>query len=227
MIGPLYGLEFPMNLELSADELLTTTRAVRKRLDLNRPVERSLLLECTDIAFQAPTGSNAQGWHFLFVEDPEKKRQLADLYGQGFDPYVNSPPREYAPGDIRAQRAEFVRGSAMHLREVFHEVPVLLIPLMLGRPEEADSFGQASMWGSIIPAVWSFMLAARERGIGSAWTTLHLPFEREAAELLGIDYNLWTQVGLFPVAHTIGTDFQRAPRLDTAGLVSFDTFGSQ
>ena len=201
-----------MYLELSADEVLTTTRAVRKRLDLNRPIERSVLLECTDIAFQAPTGSNAQGWHFLFVEDPDKKRQLADLYGQGFDPYVNGPAREYA---------------AMHLREGFHEVPVLLIPLMLGRPEGADSFGQASMWGSIIPAVWSFMLAARERGLGSAWTTLHLPFEREAAELLGIDHTLWTQVGLFPVAHTIGTDFQRAPRLDTAGLVSFDTFGSQ
>ena len=96
-----------MYLELSADELLTTTRAVRKRLDLNRPVERSVLLECADIAFQSPTGSNAQGWHFLFVEDSEKKRQLADLYGQGFDPYVNGPPREYAPGDIRAERAEF------------------------------------------------------------------------------------------------------------------------
>ena len=215
-----------MYLELSADELLTTTRAVRKRLDLKRRVERSLLLECADIAFQAPTGSNTQGWHFLFVEDPDKKRQLADLYGQGFDPYVDGPSREYAPGDIRAQRAEFVRGSAMHLREVFHEVPVLLIPLMLGRPEEADSFVQASMWGSIIPAVWSFMLAARERGLGSAWTTLHLTFEREAAELLGIDYSQWTQVGLFPVAHTIGTDFKKAPRLNTADLVSFDTFGS-
>jgi len=160
------------------------------------------------------------------VEDSDKKRQLAELYGQGFDPYVNGPPREYAPGDIRAQRAEFVRGSAMHLREVFHEVPVLLIPLMLGRPEEADSFGQASMWGSIIPAVWSFMLAARERGLGSAWTTLHLPFEREAAQILGIDYSEWTQVGLFPVAYTMGTDFKKAPRLDTADLVSFDTFGS-
>ena len=178
-----------MYLELSADELLTTTRAVRKRLDLNRPVERSLLLECTDIAFQAPTGSNAQGWHFIFVEDPDKKRELAGLYGQGFDPYVNGPAREYAPGDIRAERAEFVRGSAMHLREIFHEVPTLLVPLMLGRPEGVDAFGQASMWGSIIPAVWSFMLAARERGLGSAWTTLHLPFEREAAEVLGVDYN--------------------------------------
>ena len=113
----------------------------------------------------------------------------------------------------------------MCIRDRFHEVPVLLIPLMLGRPEEADSFGQASMWGSIIPAVWSFMLAARERGLGSAWTTLHLPFEREAAQILGIDYSEWTQVGLFPVAYTMGTDFKKAPRLDTADLVSFDTFG--
>ena len=215
-----------MNLELSADELLTTTRAVRKRLDLNRPVDKETLLECADIAFQAPTGSNVQGWHFLFVEDPEKKRQLADLYGQGYDPYVNAPPREYPPGDIRAERAQFVRGSSKHLRDVFHEVPVLLVPLMQGRIEGEDCFGQASKWGSIIPAVWSFMLAARERGLGSAWTTLHLPFEKEAAEVLGIDYSSWTQVGLFPIAHTIGTDFKKAPRLDTRGLVSFDTFGN-
>ena len=96
---------------------------------------------------------------------------------------------------------------------------------MLGRAEGADAFGQASMWGSIIPAVWSFMLMARERGLGSAWTTLHLPFEK-AAEVLGIDYAEWTQVGLFPVAYTIGTDFKKAPRLDTADLVSFDTFGA-
>ena len=118
-----------------------------------------------------------------------------------------------------------MRGSAVHLREIFHEVPVLLVPLMAGRPEGVDAFGQASMWGSVIPAVWSFMLAARERGLGTAWTTLHLPFEQEAAELLGIDHSAWTQVGLFPVAYTIGTDFKRAPRLDTASLVSFDSMG--
>ena len=123
--------ESRMYLELSADELLTTTRAVRKRLDLNRPVDRSLLIECTDIAFQSPTGSNAQGWHFLFVEDPEKKRQLANLYGQGFDPYVNGPPREYAPGDIRAERAEFVRGSAKHLREAVSYTHLTLPTILL------------------------------------------------------------------------------------------------
>ena len=177
-----------MYLELSADELLTTTRAVRKRLDLNRPVERSLLLECTDIAFQAPTGSNAQGWHFIFVEDPDKKRELAGLYGQGFDPYVNGPAREYAPGDIRAERAEFVRGSAMHLREIFHEVPTLLVPLMLGRPEGVDAFGQASMWGSIIPAVWSFMLAARERGEDLHAEQLHLEQLAEPRDRVAVSY---------------------------------------
>lgn len=216
-----------MNLNLSADEVLSTTRAVRKRLDLNRPVEREVLMECAELAFQAPTGSNRQGWHLLFVEDRDKKQALADLYGQGFDPYVNQPGVEYAPGDTRGERQEFVRGSAVHLREVFHEVPTLLVPLMAGRPEGVDAFGQASMWGSVIPAVWSFMLAARERGLGTAWTTLHLPFEREAAEVLGIDYDQWTQVGLFPVAYTIGTDFKKAPRLDTEQLVSFDTFGSR
>ncbi len=212
-----------MHLNLSADELLSTTRAVRKRLDLNRPVEREVLMECAELAFQAPTGSNRQGWHFVFVEDPAKKRGLAELYARGFDPYADGPQAEYPPGDPRGERQQYVRGSATHLREVFHEVPVLLVPLMAGRPEGVDAFGQASMWGSIIPAVWSFMLAARERGIGTAWTTLHLPYEREAAELLGIDADQWTQVGLFPVAYTIGTDFKPASRLPTDQLVSFDT----
>ena len=216
-----------MHLDLSADEVLTTTRAVRKRLDLSRPVEREVLMECAEIAFQAPTGSNRQGWHLLFVEDREKKAALAKCYADGFDPYVNQPGVEYPPGDTRGERQAFVRRSAVHLREVFHEVPVMLVPLMAGRPEGVDAFGQASMWGSVIPAVWSFMLAARERGLGTAWTTLHLPYEERAAEVLGIDPTQWTQVGLFPVAYTIGTDFKKAPRRDTEQLVSFDTFGER
>lgn len=210
-----------MQLELTADEVLTTTRAVRKRLDLSRPVPRDVLIECTDIAFQAPTGSNRQSWRFVFVEDPDKKRALADLYGRSFDAYIDAPRPEYPPDDVRTLRAALVRGSAIHLREHFAEVPVLLVPLVEGRIDGADTFAQASYWGSILPAVWSFMLAARERGLGTAWTTLHLPDERRAADVLGIDHDAWTQAGLFPVAYTIGTDFKPAPRLPTADLVDF------
>jgi nitroreductase len=208
---------------MDADELLTTTRAVRKRLDLARPVPRDLLLECVEIALQAPTGSNRQGWHFVFVESPEKKAALADLYRQGYDPYAAAPGPSYPEGDPRAERMAAVRSSSRYLRDHFHEVPVLLVPVQEGRlPEGADPFWQASYWGSLLPAVWSFMLAARSRGLGTAWTTLHLPQEREAAEVLGIPYDRFTQGGLVPVAYYTGTDFKPASRVPAADVVHWD-----
>ena len=212
-------------LDLSPDELLSTTRAVRKRLDLERLVEREVIEECMELALQAPTGSNRQGWQFVFVTDPAKKKALAEMYAAGFDPYVNAPGARYEEGDIRAERSEFVRGSAMYLRDHFHEVPVMLIPCIEGRMGPGmDSFAQASVWGSILPAVWSFMLAARSRGLGTAWTTLHLPKEKEAAELLGIPYDRYTQAGLMPVAYTKGTDFKPAPRLPLDTVVHWETW---
>ncbi len=215
-----------MKLNLSADEVLTTTRSVRKRLDLERPVEREVIMECLDIALQAPTGSNSQGWSWMFVEDPAKKKAIADYYGANFDAYSKNPPSaQYPDGDIRAQHRDAVTSSATYLRQHFHEVPVLLIPLIAGRLDRAPVFGAASSWGSILPAVWSFMLALRERGLGSAWTTLHLPNEREVADVLGIPFDRYTQAGLFPIAYTIGTNFKPAARLATEGLVHWDTFG--
>jgi nitroreductase len=214
-----------MKLNLSADEVLTTTRAVRKRLDFERPVEKEVVLECLQIALQAPTGSNSQGWSWMFVTDPAKKQALADLYGATFDLYINRTDRpQYAADDTRTQRRDFVTASAVYLRENFHRVPILMIPLIQGRLDGLPAFGAAGAWGSLLPAVWSFMLALRERGLGSAWTTLHLPKEREAAELLGIPYEQYTQAGLFPIAYTIGTDFKPAARLPLDGLVHWDTW---
>ncbi len=212
-------------LPLNPDELLSTTRAVRKRLDFDRPVPESLVRECIDIAFQAPTGSNRQGWHFMVVGDPAKKKALADLYGRAFDPYVNMPPPAYGEGDTRAVRGAAVKDSATHLRENFHRAPWLVIPVMEGRPPaDGGAFFQASAWGSLLPAFWNFMLAARARGLGTAWTTLHLPFEEEASELLGIPFAKYTQGGMTPLAYTLGTDFKAAPRLDAASLVHVDTW---
>lgn len=211
-----------MILDLTPDELLGTTRAVRKRLDLSRPVERSVVEECLDLALQAPTGSNNQGWQWVFVTDPAKKEALADHYRASFDVYMNMPGREYGEGDTRTDRAEAVRGSAFYLRDHFHEVPVLLIPCHEGRVDGADAFGQASYWGSILPAVWSMMLALRSRGLGSAWTTLHLPREKEVAELLGIPFDRYTQAGLFPIAYTKGTDFKAADRRPLGDLVHWE-----
>lgn len=203
-------------LNLSSDELLSTTRAVRKRLDLTRPVEPELIRECVELAVQAPTGSNTQFWHFVIVTDAEKRKALGEFYRQGmlaaYGPdSANSklPP----PKDPQlAQTMERVRSSSWYLAEHMGEVPVLVVPCIRGRVEGASSAAQAGTWGSILPAVWSFMLAARDRGLGTAWTTLHLFHEKEAAEVLGIPYEKFTQAALIPVAHTIGTDFKPGPR---------------
>jgi nitroreductase len=212
-----------MRLNLTADEVLLTTRSVRKRLDFDRPVDRAVILDCLDIALQAPTGSNRQGWQWMFVEDPDRKRALRDIYLENFELYRQLPRPSYDDGDPRAERADKVVDSAAHLAEHMHRAPVLMIPCLEGRPNAASGVG-ASFWGSILPAAWSFMLALRERGMGSAWTTIHLlnDGDRKAAELLGIPHDRYCQAGLFPIAHTIGTDFKPASRLPAADLAHWD-----
>ncbi len=197
----------------SADQLLTTTRAVRKRLDLARPVPRAVIDECIEIALQAPTGSNSQGWHFVVLTDPAKKLAIARLYQKGFALYLNRPDQPgYAADDPRTAQMPRVRDSAIHLADHLHEVPVLVIPCVEGRVESAGVLGQASVYGSILPAAWSFLLALRARGLGSAWTTLHLMYEEEAAKILGIPSHV-TQTALFPVAYYTGKDFKPAARI--------------
>ncbi len=202
-------------LSLTNDEMLATTRAVRKRLDLERPVERAVLEECLQLAQQAPTGSNRQGWGFIVVTDPAKRLALADLYRKSWEPYSRSrtPATEQSDQATQARVAD----SASYLAEHMHEVPVLIVPVIRGRTDSAPIVGQAGVWGSILPAVWSFMLAARSRGLGTAWTTLHLRYEEEAAGVLGIPYAEVMQTALIPVAYTLGTDFKPGPRapLDT------------
>jgi nitroreductase len=214
-------------LNLDPDQLLTTTRSVRKRLDLERPVEREVIEECLEVAIQAPTGSNMQGWHWVFVTDPAKKQALADMYNESFRPYAAMRTADVSPykeGDTRGERAELVRDSATYLADHLHEVPVMMIPCHWGRVDGADNTTQAGYWGSLLPAAWSFMLALRARGLGSAWTTLHLPKEREAAELLGIPYERVAQGGLFPIAYTKGTEFKKAKREPIAKIIHWDTW---
>ena len=214
-----------MRLNLSADEVLTTTRSVRKRLDFDRPVEREIVMECLDIAFQAPTGSNSQGWQWVFVEDADKKQQIRDIYHEQL-PAVprHARPDVRAGDDPRAGRQDAVIDSADYLSENFHRVPMLLIPCLGGQARRAA--GSAGFWGSLLPAVWSFMLALRERGIGSAWTTLHLinGGEQRVAELLGIPFEQYSQAGLFPIAYTQGTDFKPAKPAAGDTLVHWDAW---
>jgi nitroreductase len=213
-----------MNLELSADAVLTTTRAVRKRLDLDRPVPREVLLECLQIAVQAPTASNRQAWQWLFVEDAAKKEAIAERYRAVWEAYAKTRLPEFPEDDPRTKQRPGVMSSAQYLADNFHRVPVMMIPLVEGRVDGGPVMAQAATWGSILPAVWSFLLALRERGLGSAWTTLHLVHEKDVAELLGIPFDRYMQAGLFPIAYTKGTEFKPAARLPLADIVHFDTW---
>ena len=213
-----------MELNLTADEVLTTTRSVRKRLDFDRPVEREIVERCLEIAMQAPTGSNRQGWHWVVIEDPATKQAIADVYRSNFAEYRAFPNAEYKPGDSRGERQDKVRDSAGYLADNFHRAPLMLIPCLWGRLDNASVVQGAGAWGSLLPAVWSFMLALRERAMGSAWTTIHLmnDGERQVADLVGIPYDRVTQGGLFPIAYTIGTDFQLAKREPLSKVLHWD-----
>ncbi|MCO8126116.1 nitroreductase family protein [Acidimicrobiia bacterium EGI L10123] len=214
-------------LPLSADEVLATTRAVRKRLDFDRPVEDEVLRECLELALQAPSGSNAQSWRFVVVTDPDKKQALGELYRQAFDIYeqldgINAATIYRGDDPERLDQQQRVMGSARYLAERMGEVPAMLVPCMPGRTDAAPPVSAAAAYGSILPAVWSFMLAGRARGLGTSWTTLHLMFEQQAAEILGIPFEAWTQVALVSVGYTKGTDFKRATREPLETAVSFN-----
>lgn len=213
-----------MDLE-TVDELLTTTRSVRKRLDFDRPVDPEVIEKCIEIALQAPTGSNQQTWSWVVVTDADKRLALADLYRKGFELYAQMPQPERDAEDLRATQAPRVVDSAMYLAEHMHRAPVFVIPCIEGRVEEAPQFAQASVYGSILPAAWSFMLAARARGLGSAWTTIHLMYEAEAAEILGIPAEV-TQTALFPVAWFTGETFKPARRIPASELTYWNRWGA-
>ncbi len=203
----------------SVDELLTTTRAVRKRLDLNRPVGRDVILECLRLAMQAPTASNAQDWRWLVITDADKRAAIADIYRS-----IGAQYLAQAADTASDPQTRRVYASALALTDTLARVPVHVIPCLDNRIDNSNMLTAASAWASIIPAGWSFMLALRSRGLGSVWTTMHLAREREVAELLGIPATV-TQAALFPVAYTIGTDFRPAARPPAETVTFWDSWG--
>jgi nitroreductase len=220
------------SLDLDPDQLLTTTRTVRRRLDYDRPVPRELVEECLEIAVQAPTGSNARGWHFMLVGDLEKRKAIGDFYRQAFAQYRTMPFSAHALAENakteETDTMNAVVSSAEALSENLHRAPWIAIACQNGRVPAVDGpmghLVQASVWGSVAPAFWSFMLAARARGLGTAWTTLHLTYEREIADLLGIPFDEVMQAALSPVAFTIGTDFKPARYRGLEGVLHVDTW---
>jgi nitroreductase len=205
---------------------LTTTRAVRKRLDLGREVPRELIHECLELAVQAPTGGNRQGWQWMVVTDPEKRRQIGEWYRDSWYKYAASGRPEYDPSDPRHAQLPRVVTSARYLADHMGEVPVMVIPC---HEQRVDGRGVtnleiAGLYGSILPAAWSFMLAARARGLGTAWTTLHLRYEKEVAGLLGIPYERYTQAALITVGYFTGEEFKPAERIPLDRIVHWDSW---
>ncbi|MDE0511930.1 MAG: nitroreductase family protein [Gammaproteobacteria bacterium] len=204
-------------IELSNRELLTTTRSVRKRLDLEKPVPMALIEECMEIAVQAPSGSNAQGWEFIFITDETIKSKIGEIYARAWQEYIKSPnsiEKRHSDSNDEKLKSSQKRsaGSADFLSRNIGKVPILMIPCYKSRPDNLRLIGQATRFASIYPAVWNFMLAARTRGLGTSITTMHLMFEKEVSELLGIPYDDYMQCGLIPIAYTKGTDFKPAYR---------------
>ncbi|MCX4091415.1 nitroreductase family protein [Nocardia sp. alder85J] len=214
-----------MSLNLSADEVLSTTRAVRKRLDLTRPVPRHLIEECVDLATQAPTGRNRQRWHFLVVTDTAQRAAVADIYRRAVHLAEGTP---LTSRDLYRMNAHGswprIAAGLDHLYEHIHRVPAIVIPAVEGRTDRATVGEQAGTWGSILPAVWSFMLAARARGLGTVWTTAQAPLERELARLLGVPYDRVMLAAFIPLAFTVGTDFRPAQRIPRDQSLHWDTW---
>ncbi len=204
-------------LDLDPDELLSTTRAVRKRLDFDRPVPADLIRECVAMALQAPSGGNVVTMRFVVVRDEAKRRAVGEIYRDVFEQYKAS--RSYPGRSPEAVQAR-VASSAEYLSEHMAEAPVLIVGCNTGADRAAAQGGMSN----ILPAAWSLMLAARARGLGTAWTTLHLRRERDVAEVLGIPYDTVAQAVLTPLAYTRGTDFRPAARPDPESVIHWDTW---
>lgn len=212
------------HLDLTFDEVLTTTRAVRKRLDVSRKVPRALLEECLEIAFQAPNGSNRNLWRWIIIDDPELVARLGAEYRTAMGLLQGGQqPTQFSDTSESREEAKLLE-SAYALADKIERMPAMLIPLMPGRADGKSAVDQAAMWGSIVQAVWSFMLALRSRGLGSCWATVTSRREKEIAEILGIPFEEYTQVGMFPIAYTIGTDFKKAWRKPVGEVLSYNGF---
>jgi nitroreductase len=209
---------------VDAQTVLTTTRSVRKRIDFDKLVPRELLIECLEVALQAPTGSNSQGWQFVFVTEAGKKQVIGEHYRKSWYEYAAGGRQRYAEDDPRRKQLPRVASSAQYLADRMHEVPVMVIPCIEGRVDRTgiSNLDMAGLYGSILPAAWSFMLAARDRGVVGSWTTLHLRYEREVAELLGIPYERITQAALLALGFSTGGEFKPAQRIPVDGIVHWE-----
>lgn len=215
-------------LDLSPDQLLTTTRAVRKRLDFDRDVPDDLIRECVATALQAPSGSNKITMRFVVVKDPDKRAAIGAIYEQCWDVYsqMDGVYVGSIQKDTDAEQAQQARveSSAEYLGRNMAKAPALVIACTEGRADGQPGMVAASLMGNVLPATWNFMLAARARGLGTAWTTIHLMMEQQVAEVVGIPFDEVQQAVLTPLAFTRGTDFKPAMRPDPDTVIRWDTW---
>jgi nitroreductase len=199
----------------AADWVLTTTRSVRKGLDTTREVPRELIADCLRVAMQAPGASNAFYPQFVVVTDQARRTALAEVYKRACDIYISSPgsaANMHFEDPVHEAQQPRVVASVVHLAEHLAEVPALVIPCISPRADGLPVDAQAGLWGSVLPAAWSFMLAARARGLASAWTTIHLMFEDEVAAILDIDHAQVMQAAMIPIAYSLRKNFKPAYR---------------
>ena len=208
----------------TVDRLLSTTRAVRKRMDFDRPLDPELIKECLRLALFAPNAANYQTWRWIVITDAEQRARIAEIWRTKF--YRNRPPEAQAPDYLIVSDTSEAMGrvlnSVKYLADNLHRVPAFVIPCIIERPNaQGENVRLSTMYGSIVQAVWSFQLALHSRGLGSVWTTMHLHAEEEVAEILGVPDTV-TQIALIPVAHTIGDDFKPPPRQPLEEVLYWD-----
>ena len=176
------------------------------------------------IALQAPSGSNRQAWQWLVIDDPAQRAAVGAVYKRACDAYRRRRGRPGGCSPTTLGAARYSGGctdSVAHLAEHMGDVPVLVIPCLRVNSGRLPEGNQADLWGSILPAAWSFMLAARSRGLGTAWTTLHLEYEEEVADILSLPPGVF-QAALIPVAYHLGDGFRPAPREPLADVLHYD-----
>jgi nitroreductase len=212
---------------LGAEELLTTTRAVRKRLDFSRPVPRELLRECVAVALQAPSGSNRWPLQFVIVTEEERRSALGDAYRDAFALYRESNGYigkvDKGDADLNEQQQR-TAASAEHLAENFHRAPAIVLACTHGRVDGKPTFRAINLAASVHPGMWSFMLAARLRGLGTCWTSVSLADERRTAEIVGVPHEHVTICAITPVAFTIGATFKPAQRPDPDEVIHWEVW---
>lgn len=215
-------------LPLGPDELLSTTRAVRKRLDFGRDVPDDIIRECVSVSMQAPSGSNSPTMQFVVVKDADKRAAIGEVYRACYGIYkamdgVYIGSIDKGAPDANAQQHRSAN-SADFLGEHMGSAPALVIACTQGRTDNMPGMVVASLMANIQPAMWSFMLAARARGLGTAWTTVHLMQEQAVAEIVGIPFDQVQQACLSPLAYTMGTDFKPVVRPPADSIIHWDAW---